>query len=126
MSRPRTPSNVLEAKGAFRKDPQRARPNEPAGKGKFNNDPPAYMNEQQIACWKEVVECVPGGVLTASDKLIVAVSAVLLAEFQLDPDGMQTARIARMTAEFGKLGLSPSDRAKLSVDKKVVNSFDDV
>ena len=57
----------------------------------------------------------PAGVLMNSDKILLDMAACLLAEYQRDPDGMVTSRIARLETQLGKFGLSPSDRARIGV-----------
>jgi len=126
MARPRTATNILEARGAFRKDPQRKRPNEPKVDSAFPAKPPAHLDAAERKCWREVVRIAPAGVLTGADIVTVEIVARLLAEFRDDSRGMQVARITRLTSEMGKIGLSPSARASLSVYKPDENEFDDV
>ena len=79
------------------------------------------------ATWRQIVDIVPARVLANSDVLIVEIAACLLAEYRANPNEMVTARIIRLTAELGKLGLSPSDRAGLEVYKpeNEYNQFDE-
>jgi hypothetical protein len=62
--------------------------------------------------------------LANSDIFIVEIAAVLLSEFRQYSNAMVTARIYRLTAELGKLGLSPSDRAGLVVPTTEPNPYD--
>lgn len=126
MGRARTASNILDAKGAFKKDPQRKRINEPTVTDPFPKTPPAVLTAKEKKCWKEIVKAAPAGVLTAADVLIVEVIAVLLSEFRTDREYFTAARLTRLTTEMGKIGLSPSARASLSVEKPKGNEFDDV
>jgi len=125
MSRHKTPSNILEARGAFKKHPDRKPKGEPQPSAPFPKDPPAHLTRQQRATWREIVKICPDGVLTGSDKLIVEIAATLLAQFRAAPDSLGPTMIGRLTAELGKLGLSPSDRTKISVLIKRPNKFDD-
>lgn len=125
MARPRTPTNILDARGAFKKDPKRARPNEPEVKENLSAVPPAYFDPYQQLCWREIRDTVPAGVLKASDALVIEVLAVLLAEFRSDYDNISDGRITRMTSLMGRLGLDPSGRASLVVEKPKDNPFDE-
>lgn len=125
MARPKTPSNILDARGAFKKNPKRARPNEPEVKGKLQDDPPLHLDTHQKSCWLEIKRTVPAGVLTSSDALILEVVAVMLAEFRLGYLKMSDGRINRMTTLMGRLGLDPSGRASLVVEKPKDNPFDE-
>lgn len=126
MGRPRTATATLELIGAFKKNPQRARKDEPKPAGSFPKTPPRHLSDAEKKMWKEIVKAVPTGVLTSSDVLTVEIVAKLYSEFRTEGVKMPAALITRMAAEMGKLGLSPSDRAKLSVDKEPEkNPFDD-
>lgn len=125
MARPKTPSNILELRGAFKKNPKRARPNEPEVKSNLDAAPPQRLDAYQQQCWREIKDTVPAGVLKASDALILEVVAVMLAEFRLAYTEMSDGRINRMTTLMGRLGLDPSGRASLVVEKPKDNPFDE-
>ena len=78
MARPRTPSNVLELRGAFNTHPERRREDAP-GAGPWNSDPPDHLTGPEIAAWGEVVEALPRVALTATERLGVAQMARLWA-----------------------------------------------
>ncbi len=124
MARPRTATNILEARGSFKKDPQRKRENEPIVSDPFPKSAPTHLNADQKKCWKEIVKIAPAAVLTAADVVVVEVIAVLLAEFRADSAKFPTARLTRLTSEMGKIGLTPSGRASLVVAKPEGNEFD--
>lgn len=113
MSKSRTATSILEARGAFAKHPDRKR-EDPKVTDPFPAEAPANLTPLQVKWWHRIAKMAPDGVLTGADQIIVRVCACLMAQYAVDPDGMPTARIARLTAEIGKLGLSPSDRAKLA------------
>ena len=121
----RKPTALHELSGAFKHNPDRARPNEPDVALDFDKSPPAHLNAHQQRIWREVVGIIPGGVFSSSDVIHVEMVCVLLAEFREDSGGMQTARIGRLSTEMGKLGLNPSDRAGLTVDKSKANKYAD-
>lgn len=128
MARPRTATNILEARGAFKNHPGRGkeRVNEPTTNIQFPKSAPKHLSAKEKACWREVVSITPAGVLTGADVLIVEVIAILLAEFRESKAEFQTARLTRLTCEMGKIGLTPSSRAGLSVEKPKGNKFDGV
>jgi phage terminase small subunit len=123
MARPKTPSNILQLKGAFDKNPQRENKSEPAGNGDFVAEAPAHLSQAEAACWDEVVGLVPAGVLTGSDLLQVELVAKLLVRFREEGAEMPAQLLTRFSAEMGKIGLSPSSRAGLSVSKPKTNKF---
>jgi len=126
MARPRTATNILDARGAFKKNPNRKRTGEPTVDRPFRKSAPRQLTDEQKICWKEIVKACPAGVLTAADHLIVEVVAVLLAEFRRSGAEMSAAHLNRMTTQMGRLGLDPSGRASLTVDRPKANEFDDV
>jgi hypothetical protein len=80
MARPRTPTNVLDARGAFKKHPERRREDpEPAGE---LGEPPLYFSAPELQCWTELVSITPRGVLTARDRWVVEMAARLMAEYR--------------------------------------------
>lgn len=113
MAGNRTATAILEARGAFQKNPDRKRV-EPKSDLLFPADAPGSFNPLQVKWWHRIVKAVPRGVLTGSDEIAVRVVAVLAAEFAANPADMATARIAEMGKWMGKLGLSPVDRARLA------------
>ena len=126
MARPRTATNILDARGAFQKDPQRKRPNEPKSTIAFRASAPAHLTAEQCAVWAELVTQIPAGVLTGSDAAVVEITAVLFAQFRELGADMPAGHLTRMCALMGQLGLSPSGRASLVVPVEKVNPFDDV
>jgi hypothetical protein len=114
------PASVLEAKGAFDKDPQRRRV-DPVAVGEVG-DAPAYFNAEQIVIWKEINEQLPPGLCKSADRMMVEVAVRLMHRFRTA--GLASSELAQMINALGRLGLSPADRAKCSVpvDTKPQNS----
>lgn len=126
MSRNRTPTNILELRGAFKKDPQRARKEEPKPEGQFKKTPPRHLNPEQKKTWKELTRLVAPGVLTSSDPLTVELAVVCLVKFRAMSNGGEkwdNAVLTRLSTELDKLGLSPAGRAKLTVPQKKINKY---
>jgi len=114
MPRPRTATAILEARGSFKKDPQRKRV-DPEPAGQLRDSPPEHLTAEQQQAWRSIVSTAPKGILYQSDEIMLMMASCLLAEYNRDPDGMATSRIARLEIQLGRFGLSPSDRARLGV-----------
>lgn len=111
MARPRKPTNVLELKGAFKKNPQRARKDaETVGP---LSEPPAHLGGAALHAWNEIAQHAPLDVLTDSDRIALEVAANLLAQFREDPVDFPATKLVRLEALLGKFGMTPADRAKV-------------
>jgi len=117
MGRPRTATNILEAKGAFKAHPERRNKNEPIVTDPFPKKAPSILTAEQIECWDQVVGMAPAGVLTSADVLIVEMIACLLSEYRQDREKFSPVKLGRLSSEINRIGLSPSSRAGLSVEK---------
>ena len=113
MGRPRKPTVILEASGAFAKNPDRGRaranepkPTEPLG------DPPKWLKASAIDCWNDLVAaiCYP---LTKSDAHMLAMTAMLEAKVRDGTAGGAEQNL--YTKCLGKFGLSPADRSNVQV-----------
>ena len=113
MSRPRTATAILEARGAFKSNPDRKR-EDPKCSSPFPDVAPENLTPLQVKWWHSIRRMVPDGILTGADQLTVHLAAVLWSEFMVDSAGMNTGRIGQMRSVMGSLGLSPADRAKLA------------
>src|SRR5215218_7542410 len=112
MPRHRLPTAIHEVKGTFIKHPERRRKAEPRPNGPLG-PPPRRLGDDQIEAWREIVECCPPGVLTKADRLVLELTARLLAEMWAA--GKLDARLAaRLEACLGKLGMTPADRSKVT------------
>ncbi len=125
MARPKTPTNVLQLKGSYKKNPNRkpeagTEPELKAGVG----SPPEYLEDDVKAVWHEIVSLACDGVLGDSDRLILELAATLMAEFRRggrDEQGrplFTDARLSRLQAALGQLGMTPADRSKVKVPQK--------
>jgi hypothetical protein len=116
MPKPRTPSAVLEARGAFAHDPSRAR--EDFDSGAFDRMAPAYFNDEQVAVWKEIVGILPASVLQATDRMAVELTARLIARFRsIDDADVNMAQVAQIRTALATLGMTPADRSRVSAKK---------
>jgi len=75
MPRPRTPTNLLDPRGAFRKHPERRkhRENEPTDLPDLPAAP-EFLTPQQKRAWKDIVEHCPAGVLKQPDAVAVEIA----------------------------------------------------
>lgn len=116
MARPRTPTNVLELRGAYKKDPQRKRKNEPkpaAGIGKFSDGP---VDLPEI--WDEVVAQTVPGVMTVSDRIALEALCRLIADIRNNPAELSVGKITAMVSLLGRFGLTPADRSKVTIPEE--------
>jgi hypothetical protein len=117
MPKPRTPSAVLEARGAFDKDPGRRREDFEAGV--FDAKPPTYFKAHQKAVWNEIVCALPASVLQATDRMAVELAARLIAQFRkLDDADVTSAQVAQIRTALAVLGMTPADRSRVSNKKQ--------
>lgn len=124
MARPRTPTKVLDARGSFKKHPERKRDGEPEVREPIGSVP-EYFDEMQKAAWNQITSQAPMGVLTKADTGAVEMTSILMAEMRSDWDNFSVGKIGRLQALLGQFGMTPSERARLNIAKpKDVNPFD--
>lgn len=122
MARPRTPTNVLDARGAFKKNPNRRRedPDVDAEIG----EPPAFFDEAHACVWQELVAAAPNGVLKGSDRVALEMACRLTVAMRTNAE-FPISGMLRLEALLGKFGMTPADRSKVSgTKKKSNNAFD--
>lgn len=145
MARPRKPTASLELGGAFKKNPNRARPTEPKDARELGS-PPSRLSAEVVAYWNEIVSMVPAGILTYWDRWAVELAARLMqkatrqpkpdlldelldaiksgtlsvddASALLKPDGITAAELNTLRSLLAAFGMTPADRSKLSVPKE--------
>lgn len=110
MARPRTPSNVLELRGAFKKHPARRR-KDPEGSAPFRESAPPHLPQAAVAAWQYVVARLPRIALFNCDEIAVEMAARQLASYWLTGDQDTLKELRQWLA---KLGMFPVDRAKLA------------
>lgn len=114
MARPRTPTTVLDARGAFTAHPERKRNNEPMPAADIGAAP-EHLVGANLDTWNELVASAAPGVLTSSDRVIVEIAACLLAAYRVDPSEFQSAKLTILTRTLAQLGMTPCDRSKIGV-----------
>lgn len=147
--RPRKPTKLLEMSGAFRKNPDRKRPDEPQELRPLG-DPPGRLPANAIAFWDELVDMVSGGVLTYRDRWAVEWAARLMEKSvreqsvetilelaregelgaadikaMVQKESISSAEMSILRSLLAALGMTPADRSKLSIPQKEkpVNRF---
>lgn len=122
--RPRTPTAVLDARGSFKKHPERKREDEPEVTEPLGAAP-GRLSEQERIAWDEITSTAPLGVLTQADRLHVEQTATLLAESWTEGTEFHTSKRNLLNRMLGQVGMNPADRSKISVPKvKRANPFE--
>jgi hypothetical protein len=107
----RLPASVLEAKGAFEKDPKRKRV-DPVATGDLGKAP-SYFTDTQIRIWEELKCQLPVGLAKSADRCIFEIAVCLMDRFR--SVGLKSTELAQLINTLGRLGMSPSDRSKCAV-----------
>lgn len=113
MARPRKPTALHVLTGSIDHDPGRFadRAGEPQDDRPLG-PPPESLRPAQRAAWMEIDRLAPW--LAQADRIAVEVAATLVARFRIDPGTMPPALYTRLETMLGRLGLTPSDRSKVS------------
>ena len=114
MGRPRKPTTLHALNGTLDHNPARFadRATEPKDDRPLG-PPPDRLKPDERAAWMEIDRLAPW--LAAADRLAVEITACLMAAFRIA--GVQYTpppQLAQLAAMLGKLGLTPSDRSKVS------------
>lgn len=122
MSRPRVPTEILSARGAFLANPSREKdrahepvPDRPLG------DPPERLDADCKAVWAEIADQLPPGVACVADRTMFEVLTRLVAKLRA-----KKIRIMELTCLIslcGRFGMTPSDRSKVAVNAEPSNSL---
>lgn len=117
MSRPKKPSAILKLSGAFKKNPNRKRSNEPNIK-KLVGRAPKYFDKEQRAIWNEIKRSLVEGVALLSDKFSLELLCNSIVEYRRAPFSFTASDKAQLRAMLSAFGMTPSSRASISVPKK--------
>jgi hypothetical protein len=127
MARPRTPTEVLSLKGAFKKHPERkdARKGEPRPSGELG-DPPAFLSPQQAEIWLELANICPPRVLTNADRWTVEIAVRLMAKVR--DESITNGQLAQLIVCLSRMGMTPSDRSKIGIPENAEeeNPFEEI
>lgn len=118
MGRPRTPTAILDAKGAFLRNPERKqeRAGEPTPVGELGLAP-RRLSKALRALWREISAQLLPGVACAADRSAFEMLVQLENERRTNPL-MKAADKRLLLTLYGKFGMSPSDRSKVSGAQK--------
>lgn len=117
MGRTKKPTHILELQGHLDAKRRRERAQEPKRNGEVGT-PPKHLTKPQREAWNELKRNAATGVFAKSDRVALEMAAVLLAEFRDDPSEMITSRLARLDSLLSRFGMTPSDRAKVTVPEE--------
>lgn len=112
MPRNRVATEVLAARGAFDRHPERERERlaEIKPEGELGT-PPKSLNAKQKRVWRELAQIVPNGVAASSDRFIFELLVCLMSKFR---EGQATAGEAKQIESLlSKMGMTPSDRSRV-------------
>jgi hypothetical protein len=122
MARHAQPREVAELKGATRHDPQRYTAKVPKS-DLIVGEPPVDMLEAEQVAWAELQKYAVPGVLTGSERVVMELTASLIAEFRADRRGFPATKIVQLRGLLASLGMTPADRQKFGFDKPKENEF---
>ena len=115
----RTPTEILELRGAFIANPQRRREreNEPKNLDPLGG-PPAHLAEQEKSAWLQLESEAVDGVLTRSDRAHLEITSGLLALLrEAGAAGMPGEKMNLLVRCLGLMGFNPADRSRVSINK---------
>lgn len=112
MARPRTPTAILELRGAFKRNPNRlkARKNEPLVTNPLPG-PPENLSTAEVTAWSEMKTV--GLWLTSADQFLVRIAATLIARFRHNE--LTHGHVSVLIGLLGKLGFSPKERGAMNL-----------
>jgi phage terminase small subunit len=117
MARPRTPSAKLELNGSFDKDAKRRRV-DPVASGPLGKAP-IHFDKSERDVWDELKKIALPGVLTNADRWLVELACRLMARQRKEGIGgrygLNNGETSILEKFISKMGMTPSDRAKLAV-----------
>jgi hypothetical protein len=113
MSRPRTPTAILDTKGAFLAQPGRRREGEPQPTGSIGSAPKHFNNDEK-RIWREFVRGLPPGVGKSSDRW--AAESIVRLKAKERAGTIKGNELAQLTLLCGRFGMTPADRARISVE----------
>lgn len=129
--RHKTPTSILDARGAFKKHPERKRDNEPPREGTIGYAP-KWFSPGQRELWNEIKGLIHTKILGKSDRIAYEILVTLMYRYRHAPGTddepvapLNGSEFSRLVTILGKFGMTPSDRAGLIVEKeKPKNPFD--
>jgi phage terminase small subunit len=116
MGKNRTPTAVLDAKGAFGKNPNRQRNAEPTTDQSIGN-PPTHLSQPEKKIWRELTKQALPGVLKYSDRAAFELLVRLTSTMRTDYATMRVADKSLFVSLCSRFALTPADRSKVAVEQ---------
>lgn len=119
MPRKRMPEHIMELQGSYIKNPHLRKLRE----GTPQNLPsigecPSHLNDQEQICWNELVDCTPPGVLTKADRIVLELTAGLLAASRkIGVAEIKGDKLNLLYRCLSSLGNTPADRNRVSINQ---------
>lgn len=108
----RKATQVIAANGGFKANPSRRRIDPPSSG--VVGQPPAYLDEDEEATWRELLATSPEGVLQASDAVALELAATLLSDYRKDRSSFNAGRLAVLQKALSAIGRTPVDRGRVA------------
>lgn len=112
----RKPTAELEASGAFKANPARARLNEP-NTGRGVGPAPDWVDENTRQAWDDIVRDTAPGVWQSSDRAFLEVLAGQVASHRKEGEGYGVKRTTVLLSMLKLAGMTPADRSRVFVAK---------
>ena len=112
MANARKPDNVHKLNGTY----QKHRHGEPDTKPEWDDGLPkipSCLKGEARKEWKRIIEIVPAGVLTLTDKTVLTQYCALWAELEADPANFETGQHTQLRLIQQELGFTPISRGKI-------------
>lgn len=119
MPRPRKPTVILEAIGAFDKDPQRRtqREHEPQAEGRPQK--PKFLKGATSRVWDRLLaEVEKLEVAKSADSVEFSILCCLVADFEENPSRIPVGKLELMRKLLTTFGLDPATRARLKTERR--------
>jgi hypothetical protein len=129
MGRNRTPTAILDAKGAFLANPQRQREAEPmTADAESLGSPPTRLTKEQKKAWKEIAKRMLPGVVVASDRdafeLMVRLTCRMRDEDRTKEETLMTAAEKTLLVSlWSRFAMTPADRSRVHAEKAPENKL---
>ena len=124
MAKNRTPTSILEAKGAFQQNPGRARKAEPKVTEPIGN-PPTYLSAEEKKVWREIVKRSPPGVLFESDREAFELLVRLASKKRYHFSAMMVGEMSQFVSLCSRYAMTPADRSKVAVETPKKSALSD-
>ena len=120
--RPRTNTRVLLMRGSFKAHPERKKERENEPKGQImsvTESPPPGFTHRQKTIWKEFISSAPYGMFEESDRHIIELTVIFMAEFREKNGDISQTRLTALLRGLQQLGKTPIERSKVVCRNKI-------